>query len=210
MPPTKVVNNVMYVGAEVSFHGIQAYDLTKLRNLPRNKEVEIVSPDYITPEIGSTHNIVDVELDDGTKKLIGVGMNPNDKTCPSNADGKLASMAIFDVANDPVHPTFETCVYVDVAAGYVHDIHCVTYHGPTQQYQGSNICALFMEEDIVIYNLDSSEVINTFTYSSKAYVHQGRFSDDHKTLYCGKFTRNRRALLRCCWYASPNFVTSVY
>lgn len=182
----KVVNDVMYIGAEVSFHGIQTYDLTTLEAFPRNGQgVPIVSPHYTTPELGATHNIVAAPE---AGKMIAVGMSVIDKTCPGMDVGDedkemFASLAIFDVSNDPIRPLFEECVYVDASRGYVHDAHCIKYHGPFVAYQGVNICALFMEDEVVILNLDTLETINEFTYDTQSYVHQGWFSEDHTTLY---------------------------
>jgi choice-of-anchor B domain-containing protein len=144
-----------------------------------------VSPHYTTSEIGSTHNIVAAPE---AGKMIGVGLAPNDKTCPGKNVGHkkkemLASLAIFDVFEDPVKPVFEACVYVDASRGYVHDAHCIKYHGPDVAYQGVNICALFMEEEVVIFNLDALKTINKFKYETSAYVHQGWFSEDHTILY---------------------------
>jgi choice-of-anchor B domain-containing protein len=115
-------------------------------------------------------------------KLIAVGM-ADDKTCPG-IDLNVAALAIFDVSVNPLKPTFETCV--DIAGGdfgYVHNAHCIKYQGPDKKYKGTNICALFMESEMVLFNLDTLTTINSFTYDSRAYVHQGWFSEDHTTIY---------------------------
>jgi choice-of-anchor B domain-containing protein len=250
----KVINDVMYVGSEVSFHGVQTFDLTQLRELssrgmgkkgkkssvsssssssgkkaggkkgkrqlksgsamgkkgsskltkkdskksskkdsmdsdttvPIVMSVPIVSPTYVTMELGSTHNLVAAPEAD---KLIAVGMRAGDITCPAKFAGTddemLATLAIFDVSITPLTPVFEQCVYISttVNRGYVHDAHCIKYDGPTTAYKGVNVCALFMEDDVVIFNLDSLTIINSFTYDTSAYIHQGWFSEDHTTLY---------------------------
>jgi choice-of-anchor B domain-containing protein len=250
----KVINDVMYIGSMVPFHGLQTFDLTQLRELssrgmgkkgkkaqssvssssslsgkkskkgkrqlksgaamgkkgsskltkkdskkssntaavPIVMGVPIVSPTYITSEIGATHNLVAAPE---ALKIIGVGIQPGDKTCPGKFMGTenetLATLAIFDVSIDPLVPAFEQCIYLDDNVtslygnrrGYVHDAHCIKYDGPDTRYTGINLCALFMEDDVVIYDIDNFEVINLFTYTNAAYVHQGWFSEDHTTLY---------------------------
>lgn len=209
----KVVGDVMYVGAEVSFHGIQAFDLTSLRESvvfeasqgvfgfffdlwsmflgflsmflpflnfssgPTDTGIPIVSPTFVTSELGSTHNLVAAP-----GKIIGVGMRDVDATCPM-LGGFFASLAVFDVSSTPLEPQFEDCIYIPIGAGYVHDAHCVEYNGPDADYTGETICALFMESAIAIYNLDTKTLINSFSYTTFAYVHQGWFSEDHATIY---------------------------
>jgi choice-of-anchor B domain-containing protein len=203
----KVVNDVMYVGSEVDFHGIQTFDLTKLQTFPRgngidgvpiispdltklqtfprgngNGGVPIISPDYVTPEVGSSHNLVAAPE---AGMIIAVGVASSDKTCPA-VDGVVATLVLFDVSKTPVTPTFERCVYLnagDGGRGYVHDAHCIKYNGPDEKYKGVNVCALSMESEIVFYNLDDLVEISRFTYETAAYVHQGWFSEDHTVFY---------------------------
>jgi choice-of-anchor B domain-containing protein len=186
----KVVNNVMYIGAEVSFHGIQTFDLTKLEKFPRvkrNGRVPIISPDYVTPELGSTHNLVAAPE---AGYLIAVGIAKSDKTCPPE-NGVTSTLVLFDVSKTPVTPTFERCVYVNAGGsensnkgiGYAHDAHCIKYNGPDEKYKGVNVCALSMESEIVFFNLDDLVEISRFTYETAAYVHQGWFSEDHTVFY---------------------------
>jgi choice-of-anchor B domain-containing protein len=189
----KVLGNVMYVGAETSFHGIQTFDLATIRGTEpglveqtwnfimfwlfgfTTATVPVVTPTYTTPELGSTHNLV---VATKAKKLIAVGMDVNDKTCPGKNIGRpsetVASLAVFDLSDNRRKPAFETCVDVVGGRGYVHDAHCINYHGPDQKYRGTNICALFMESLIVLFNLDTLTTINSFTYDSQAYI----YSDD--------------------------------
>ena len=179
----KVVNDVAYIGAEISFHGIQVFDLRRLRDFgPQKrgifKSVPTLEADYVARELGSTHNIVAAPE---AQKVMGVGMGSDDPTCPAG------SLAIYNVSGENrVQPNFEACYTEDPrisAAGYVHDAHCVKYDGPDTRYTGVNVCALFEEDTIVLFNLDTLTPINSFTYSSATYVHQGWFSEDHSTLY---------------------------
>lgn len=221
----KVIGDVMYVGSEVSFHGIQTFDLTLVRSpivaspTPESRPsffrsiwdffvnlliniwlfplraiefvfgfesglgsapdpvtgVPIIAPTFVTPEVGGSHNLVAAA---DAAKIIAVGLSLNDKTCPG------AALAIFDISDDPLQPTFDACVSLDdVAFGYVHDAQCINYDGPSTAYIGVNICALFMETAIALYDLDDRSLINSFSYDNAAYTHQGWFSEDHTTLY---------------------------
>jgi choice-of-anchor B domain-containing protein len=163
--------------------GIQTFDLTQLNKFPRGNGrdgVTIVSPDYITPEVGSSHNLVAAPE---AGMVIAVGVPSTSVTCPA-VDGVLVSLILFNVSETPVTPDFAGCVYVDAGErGYVHDAHCIKYNGPDEKYQGVTVCALSMESEIVFYNLDKRKEISRFTYDTAAYVHQGWFSEDHTVFY---------------------------
>lgn len=168
----KVVNDVMFHGAEVAGHGVGAFDLLQLKDMPRGEDVvPTVANDYVAREVGSTHNLVA-----GPDKIIAVGMGDDDPTCN-------ASLAIFDVSGDNrVAPVFESC-FEDEDVAYVHDAHCILYSGPDEDHQGENICVLFAEDMIYLINFDTLTIFNNFTYDGYAYVHQGWFSEDHTVLY---------------------------
>lgn len=168
-------------------HGVQVFDLSRLRTMSRgnNKgDVPIVEPDSVLREVGSTHNLVAFpELD----KIIGVGLDnrglrDEDVLCPSG------SLAIWDVSgSNALQPVFEDCHYTPgiglVVEGYVHDGHCIEYHGPDTEFAGRHICALFAEKEVVMFDFNDRSIISTFTYPTAAYVHQGWFSEDHTILY---------------------------
>lgn len=260
----KVINDVMYVGSENRAHGIQSFDLRRLKGMARidarRTEIElmkkstspssslssssfvteglnipIVKPDDIIP-MNSTHNLVVAEQ---ANKLIAVGLWNNDNLCPRDRSTRLrGSLAVFDVS-DPakrLNPPLEACVRLPIARGYVHDAHCINYNGPDLAWRGRNvsehnssivsnvvssstdiniassfcrsnkpntfdsphliassscqrqqpylqICALFMEMTIVLFDLDNLVPIRDFSYPTASYVHQGWFSEDHRFLY---------------------------
>jgi hypothetical protein len=61
------------------------------------------------------------------------------------------------------------------------DAHGTKYDGPATAYKGVNICALFMETDI-IYNLDALKLsTRSHTRSRPTFTKAG--SEDHTTLY---------------------------
>ena len=180
------MNHIIIYSAEITNHGVQVFDLSRLRTLSRgnNKgEVPKIEPDYVAREIGSSHNLVAFPE---AGKIIAVGMNPyganGDVTCPAG------SLAIWDVAgSNAIQPVFEDCFFNPAlgmfAQGYVHDAHCVVYHGPDEKWKGRNVCALFAENSIEIIDFDNRSTISRFSYPTAAYVHQGWFSEDHSILF---------------------------
>lgn len=199
----KVVNNVAYIGAEVAEHGVQVFDLTRLRDLERpdvfnngngkaigktpiKSEVRRIEPDLVIDSIGSSHNIVQFpEMD----KVLVVGLSDDSTACDITA---RESVAVFDVTN-PLEPLLETCLSGDYNVcgpgdncsydGYVHDGQCVIYHGPDEEFQGLPICVFFVETEVVLFDMSAYTPISKFEWADAAYVHQGWFSEDHTTLY---------------------------
>ena len=61
-----MVNDYAFVVSESSGHGIQAFDLTRLRNTPL-----VCAPDYVIGgALGSCHNII---ANEATSKIFAVG-----------------------------------------------------------------------------------------------------------------------------------------
>jgi len=182
----KVVNNAAYIGAEVSEHGLQVFDLTRLRTLPRPDDtgndgtqpsgpnVPRLEADNTITTIGSSHNIVAFpELN----KVLAVGLRAISTVCDTD---KAESVAVFNLDN-PLEPYVEECLSgdynicgpdTDIACtydGYVHDGQCFVYDGPDSDYSGIPMCVFFVEKEIVLFNMESKEIINIFTYPEYAY-----------------------------------------
>ena len=71
------------------------------------------------------------------------------------------------------------------------------------------ICALFMESTIVMFDLDNLRSIRELTYDTAKYVHQGWFSEDHRFLYTTDELDEQVSCpfsLFCCWYVSQGYV----
>lgn len=196
----KVINDVAYIGSEISSHGIQVLDLKRLRTLDRGRQgnnndittarsIPRIEPDYVAREVGSTHNLVAAAA---AGKLLAVGMSAHGVKDDDNTTTVLCaagSVAVFDVAGpNALAPVFERC-YLDESlgyansAGYVHDAQCIRYHGPDERYQGHNVCALFAERIVSLLNLDTWETISEITYPAASYIHQGWFTEDHSMIF---------------------------
>ena len=110
----KVFKDHVFIVSEAYDHGMQVFDLRKLRDLKASKpgSVPELSETAHYGEFGSAHNIV---ANEDTGFMYSVGS----RTCDSG-------LHMVDV-NDPINPEFAGCFGQD---GYVHDAQCVIYNGP--------------------------------------------------------------------------------
>ena len=159
----KTVGNYAYVVSEAFNHGIQVFDLTRLRDATGTPV--LFDADAVYTNFGSAHNIVSLEERD---LVVGVGTN----TCG-------AGLHLVDVS-DPLDPTFAGCFSDD---GYTHDAQCVVYTGPDPDYQGQSICAASNEDTVTFVDVtdpSDTEEISQVVYNNTAYTHQGWFTDDQR------------------------------
>ena len=164
----KVYGNYAFIVSEAGGHGMQVFDLTKLRNVT-NPPVNF-SADAVYTGFGNAHNIV---INEATARAYGVGTN--------TASGGLH---IVDISN-PLNPTILGTFSQD---GYTHDAQVVTYIGPDAQYQGKEIAFACNENTITIVDVEDptdATLISTEGYSGSAYTHQGWLTEDHKYFVVG-------------------------
>lgn len=164
----KVYGNYAFIVSEAGGHGMQVFDLTKLRNV-NNPPVNF-SADAVYTGFGNAHNIV---INEATARAYGVGTN--------TASGGLH---IVDISN-PLNPTILGTFSQD---GYTHDAQVVTYIGPDAQYQGKEVAFACNENTITIVDVDDptdATLISTEGYSGSAYTHQGWLTEDHKYFVVG-------------------------
>ncbi len=173
----KVYRNHVFVVADGSReHGMQVFDLTKLR---RVTTPQTFTPDFLYTRINSAHNIV---IDTTSGHAFIVGASSGGETC----GGGLHMVNI----RDPKNPAFAGC-FQDKATGlagtgYSHDAQCVNYKGPDTRYTGKEICIGANENAISISDVTDKQnpkAIGRGTYPDVGYAHQGWFSDDHRYWY---------------------------
>lgn len=168
----KVYNNHAFIVADnVGAHGMQVFDLTRLRNVTNPPEIFTV--DALYTGVGSCHNIV-INESEAVAYLVG---------CTSTNGGG----PIFVDISNPMNPTF---LGDYTAGGYSHDAQVVTYTGPDQDYQGKEIYvgSNGNTDKVVILDVtDKSNVIaiSDFTYPQTAYAHQGWFTEDQRYFILG-------------------------
>jgi choice-of-anchor B domain-containing protein len=170
----KVYKNHAYVVSENTNHGMQVFDLTRLRNVTNAPTT--FTADAVYTGVSSTHNL-DINEDSGFAYLVGTN------TCWSgNENGGLHMVDI----REPKSPKFAGCALVRPGHpnnNYVHDSQCVNYDGPDQRFTGREICFGSNENAVVIYDVtDKSNpvVLSQTTYPTAVYTHQGWLTPDKR------------------------------
>lgn len=178
----KVYENHAFVVSEASDHGMQVFDLTRLRSVANPPVTFSETAHYDRFE--TAHNIV---LNTESGYAYAVGLTGQQDT-PSTANCG-AGLHIVDVTT-PDQPQFAGC-FTDfatggqVAAGYTHDAQCVTYQGPDPDYQGHEICFNANERQLNIAdvtNKNSPTTISNSTYPNTGYVHQAWLTESRRYL----------------------------
>jgi len=163
----KVYNNHAFVVSEASGHGMQVFDLTRLRNVANPPEVFL--QDAHNSSFGSAHNIV-INEDTGYAYIVGAN--------PQNGG------PIFINIQDPQNPINEGGYAGD---GYTHDAQVIIYDGPDTEHVGKEIYIGGNEDSITIVdvtNKSNPTLISKAFYSSTAYTHQAWIGENHTYLFC--------------------------
>jgi choice-of-anchor B domain-containing protein len=167
-----VVNDAVFIVSESRGHGMQVYDLKKLRDLPAS--TNNVIKDYVHyDQVGNSHNIVGHP----ERNLIYI-VGDTDSSYPNSCRGGLH---VVDVTN-PLQPEYAGCFRND---GYVHDAECVVYHGPDADYVGREICFCYNEDSLTIVDVEDKQnmkMLSRKDYSKRRYSHQGALTESHSIL----------------------------
>ena len=164
----KTYNNYAFIVSEDTGHGMQIFDLTRLRTVT-NPPV-IFTEDAHYSGFGAAHNIV---INEATGYAYGVGTNVN------------GGGPHFVNIQDPLNPVNEGGFS---GAGYCHDAQVVIYNGPDQDYTGREILFGSNADEVVIIdvtNKTNPEIIATINYNNVEYTHQGWLTEDHRYLLLG-------------------------
>jgi len=151
------------VADNVSNHGIQVFDLTRLRAL-ENAPVTFTMDAHYT-EFSSAHNI---HINEQTGFAYAVGGD----TC-------AGGLHMVDLKR-PQSPAFAGCFGVD---GYTHDVQCVIYSGPDERFQGREVCFASNENTLTIVDVTDKadpEMIGRHSYNQTGYTHQGWLTRDQR------------------------------
>ena len=174
----KVYKDHAFIVADGSgSHGMQVFDLTRLRNVA---EIPYTfDADAIYDGVHSAHNIV---INEDTGFAYAVGSSSGGETC----GGGLHMINI----QDPINPQFAGC-FSDTntgrsGTGYSHDAMCIVYHGPDADHQGKEICFGANETALSIADVSdksSPVALSNASYPNVSYAHQGWITEDHKYFY---------------------------
>lgn len=163
----KVYNNHAFIVSEASFHGMQVFDLTRLRNVANPPETFTEDAHY--DQVDDSHNIV-INEDSGFAYIVGADFSGG---------------AHFVNIQDPVNPVAAGGYGDD---GYTHDAQVVTYNGPDTDYTGREIFIGCNTNEVVIVDVTDKNnpvKISATNYSNVGYTHQGWFTEDQRYFLLG-------------------------
>lgn len=157
-------------------HGMQIFDLTRLRNVPTTPQTFTEDAHY--DRIQSAHNIV---INEETGFAYATGSNGGDQTCGGG-------LHMIDI-RDPENPKFAGC-FSDPSTGiqktgYTHDAQCVVYNGPDVEHRGREICFGSNETALSIADVTDKQnpvPLSVAEYPNVGYTHQGWLTDDQRHL----------------------------
>ena len=159
----KVFADHAFIVSEAANHGMQVFDLTRLR--------EVASPPTTFTEtahyagFGSTHTLA---LNTQTGFAYAVGT----RTCEGG-------LHVVDVRT-PASPRAAGCFSLD---GYTHETQCVIYAGPDNRYRDREVCFNSNEDTLTIVDatdkLEQVQLSRT-GYGGSAYTHQGWLTEDQR------------------------------
>jgi choice-of-anchor B domain-containing protein len=173
----KVYRNHAFIVAEHFGHGMQVFDLTRLRDIRRHEQPRTVAADTVYTGVSNTHNL-DINTDSGFAYLVGTN------TCSNGTEA--GGLHMVDIRS-PQQPKFAGCALAELPAApvnnYVHDSQCVNYRGPDRDYRGREICFGSNEQAVLIYDVTDKadpKVISQTVYPQASYTHQGWLTEDAK------------------------------
>ncbi|MDA0874685.1 MAG: choice-of-anchor B family protein [Bacteroidetes bacterium] len=161
-------------GSRQGMHGMQVFDLTRLRSA--NGSPETFTADAHYTDFAVAHNVVVNEASDRT---YAVGARVDQHGCNSG-------LHMIDIS-DPLMPSFLGC-FADrgtghAGTGYTHDAQCVIYEGPDPEHRGREICVGSNETALSVVDVtdaDNPRPLSRASYPAATYVHQGWFSEDQR------------------------------
>jgi choice-of-anchor B domain-containing protein len=177
----KVYRNHLYVVSEAAGHGLQVFDLTRLRS--------VASPPVTFGETAHYDNFSSahtINVDEETGYLYVAGSKPNPNrtpnvdTCPGATATRGGGLHMIDARN-PSAPAFAGCVNED---GYVHETECLIYRGPDAQHRGREICFNSNEDTLTIVDVTDKSAplqLSRTPYEGSGYTHQGWLTGDQST-----------------------------
>ena len=160
----KVYADHAFIVSEADNHGMQVFDLTRLRNVA-------------APPVAFTENAHYA----GFRRAHTLAVNEATgfAYAAGSKDTCAGGLHVVDIRN-PGAPVFAGCVGQD---GYTHETQCVIYRGPDLEYQGHEVCFNSNEDTLTIVdvtNKSAPKQLSRTTYAGVGYTHQGWLTEDHK------------------------------
>lgn len=172
----KVYNNHAFIVSEAQAHGMQVFDLTRLRGV---LTPQTFTADFHYTGFGRCHNIAIDEVN-GFAYAIGTRTYVPGSNGISNGGGPH----IINIQT-PAAPFY---VNEYNAQGYSHDAQIVVYNGPDTEHVGKQLYFGSNENKVVVVDVTNKlapVLISNFTYTNTAYTHQGWLTENHKYFILG-------------------------
>jgi len=166
----KTYGNYAFVVSEAPSHGMQVFDLTRLRGVDTSNGPVTFSADALYTGFGNAHNIV---INEANAYAYAVGTNT------------FSGGPHFVDISDPLNPVAAGGYSLD---SYSHDAQVITYNGPDTDYTGREILIGSNENEVVIVDVTDKTNptrISTINYSNIGYTHQGWFTEDMRYFLLG-------------------------
>ncbi|MEZ4875385.1 MAG: choice-of-anchor B family protein [Flavobacteriaceae bacterium] len=164
----KVYNNYAFIVSEANNHGMQVFDLTRLRNVTNPPQT--FTEDAHVGFFGSAHNIA-INEETGFAYIVG--------TIIANGG------PLFLDLQDPLDPIWEGEY---AGSAYTHDAQIIVYDGPDTDYTGREIFFGSNANEVVIVDVTDKlnpQLIKSITYANTAYTHQGWLTEDRNYFIVG-------------------------
>ncbi|WP_345742793.1 choice-of-anchor B family protein [Aquimarina aggregata] len=174
----KVYKNHAFIVSEASNHGMQVFDLTRLRNV--SNPPQSFNADTRYTQFGNAHNIV-INEDSGYAYVVGAQRN----------SGPYRGGPLFINIQDPKNPINAGGFLSGGQRAYTHDAQVVTYNGPDATYAGREILIGSNEIEVVIADITDKAnpvTLSTIKYPDVGYTHQGWFTEDMRYFILGDET----------------------
>ncbi len=158
----KVYDNHAFVVSESRNHGMQVFDLTRLRGVA---SPVTFSADANYSGFATAHNIF---INEQSGFAYAVGTN----TCSGG-------LHMIDI-RVPTGPVNAGCYSGD---GYSHDVQCVVYAGPDATRHGRELCFASNEDTLTVVDVTNKGApvqLARVPYEGASYTHQGWLTDDQR------------------------------
>jgi choice-of-anchor B domain-containing protein len=147
-------------------HGIQIFDLTRLRSA-RGGPVRFTETAWYG-EVGRVHTLF---------------INQETGFAYANGSDRCAGGLHMVDVRVPRKPRFAGC-FSDAGTGtpYIHDVQCVLYHGPDSRFTGREICLASNPRGLQIIDVtdkSAPRLVAQATYPNFGFIHQGWLTEDH-------------------------------
>lgn len=161
----RVYEHYAFSVSEAQGHGMQVFDLHRLRDVDPSEMPVTFTADAHYGEVSNVHTMA-VTPETGRAYLVGTD------TCNSG-------LHIVDI-EDPLNPRRLGCFDED---GYTHEAQCWVYEGPDEEHHGQEICLAFNEDTVTIVDVSDGanpQMLARGLYPNPAYTHQGWFTEDQR------------------------------